>query len=813
MHKLYSFLSMSLVASTLAACGGGGVETSSPTPTPAPVTPTPPANNAPAAAADVASTLNSQAVTIDVLANDSDADSDALTISSVDTSGISGTATIDGTTIVYTPTENALGEERFTYEISDGEDTAQAEVVVTNAQQIIFAGVVTDNPVANAQVSLILGDETFETIADDSGAYSLSVEIDQDFTDVQIIGTGVDDQSHVALTSHIPSMSNLLSLRDEGYNLTNEQSSVTIISHVSTAYGLLFAQQLTHDDGISNYLDFTQQENFQRVLNLAGFIKLLADNQDYDLPENVTTLSLFSDSSLSTEAVVLDYLDSAGLLDVNGEPTQEFTQLLEEMVQATLEDISLTTSFKDEDVTGKFFATYEVRGEFADYRSGALSFNTDGSGTRSEFGFDFGIALDQTVFNWSLDEGTLVLDYVSGNETVIKSYCRDFTIPIEFGYDVYFEILDMCQAGQVESMELVTRPSQERLSLIQRGTDSNSVALNTNIAMTFTLNPDSEVPTQYQADRKEISQLIYSTAMTSLFTSEAEITDNAWVFDFYSNVSLYVNHRYEDPVENITAVMADLMTFNSDKTVSALLGEFTGQWAYADGDVNIVMDNQSITVRPFHQVGKSMMALVSLTLEGETLYYVSEMTPYEPGVLEQIDLVQDLPNVWNLSTALFSQSCWNGDELSPDCVFSHNFNEDQTMTRVFDVLDNDSNYIFTSRESWEYTWQQQDNLITMKAGLDFGGESYYDRQRQWHILNVSESGTVKVLEYAAITLNDTAGPLSEVTVVPIYPRIQTLVPMDLQEKFPEVWERNPVTESGMSPNKASVLDEFSGTVH
>ena len=75
----------------------------------------------------------SVANTFDVLANDSDKDGDALTITTVSAPG-KGTAVISGGKIVYTANANTCGGavDSFTYTISDGKGgSATATVAVT----------------------------------------------------------------------------------------------------------------------------------------------------------------------------------------------------------------------------------------------------------------------------------------------------------------------------------------------------------------------------------------------------------------------------------------------------------------------------------------------------------------------------------------------------------------------------------------------------------------------------------------------------------------------------------------------------------
>jgi hypothetical protein len=96
---------------------------------------TPPGNSAPVAAADTASTAPSTAVTIGVLANDTDADGDPLTVTSV-TTPAHGTAVANANgTVTYTPASGYTGSDTFQYSISDGQGgSASGSVNVTVAQ-------------------------------------------------------------------------------------------------------------------------------------------------------------------------------------------------------------------------------------------------------------------------------------------------------------------------------------------------------------------------------------------------------------------------------------------------------------------------------------------------------------------------------------------------------------------------------------------------------------------------------------------------------------------------------------------------------
>jgi hypothetical protein len=100
-------------------------------------------NDAPIANNDTASTSEDTAVTINVLANDSDVEGNPLAITGVSGNPTRGTVVNNNGSFLYTPNANANGSDSFTYVISDGNGgTASATVNVT-----IVA--VNDAPIAN----------------------------------------------------------------------------------------------------------------------------------------------------------------------------------------------------------------------------------------------------------------------------------------------------------------------------------------------------------------------------------------------------------------------------------------------------------------------------------------------------------------------------------------------------------------------------------------------------------------------------------------------------------------------------------------
>ena len=112
-----------------------------------------PVNDAPSASNDLATTAGS-ALTINVLGNDSDADGDSLTVSSVGAPS-SGSATTDGATVTYTPAPGFNGVVSFAYTISDGQGgsaSALVQITVTGSSPTQITMRLISNPTSNRNV-------------------------------------------------------------------------------------------------------------------------------------------------------------------------------------------------------------------------------------------------------------------------------------------------------------------------------------------------------------------------------------------------------------------------------------------------------------------------------------------------------------------------------------------------------------------------------------------------------------------------------------------------------------------------------------
>jgi DNA gyrase/topoisomerase IV subunit B len=141
-------------------------------------------NDAPVANDDTASTDEDTLVTVDVLANDTDVDSAALTVTAV-SDPANGSVTTDGSTITYTPDADFFGVDCFTYDVSDGSLTDTATVCVT-------VNAVNDAPSAN--------DDSATTDEDTAVVVSV-LDNDTDVDSASLTVTAVSDPANGTATT------------------------------------------------------------------------------------------------------------------------------------------------------------------------------------------------------------------------------------------------------------------------------------------------------------------------------------------------------------------------------------------------------------------------------------------------------------------------------------------------------------------------------------------------------------------------------------------------------------------------------------
>jgi hypothetical protein len=219
-------------------------------------------NTKPVATKDSANATGTDALTIDVLSNDSDIDNDTLSIKSF-TQGTLGKVTQSGKKLIYTPNASVDDIDTFTYTIEDGKGgEATAEVTVTLKKP----APINNNPVAYADTATITAGSsvTIDVLKNDTDADNDTLTIDSvsqgtkggvvkiennqiTYTPPSTSYTGTDSFTYVVKDSKGGTNTSSVTINVQAPNPSN-QSPVTVADAITAASGVAYTfNPLTND--------------------------------------------------------------------------------------------------------------------------------------------------------------------------------------------------------------------------------------------------------------------------------------------------------------------------------------------------------------------------------------------------------------------------------------------------------------------------------------------------------------------------------------------------------------------------------------
>ena len=145
-----------------------------------------PVNDPPVAQDDSVTTDEDTPVTIPVLANDTDADNDPLTVIGLILTGTLGSAVIDpgGQTVTYTPAPDSTRPDHFGYIVSDGQASDTGWVTVT-------INPINDPPVVSGMPDIVFKEDSSATLALDPYVNDPDNTPDEMTWTVEVLGMSV----------------------------------------------------------------------------------------------------------------------------------------------------------------------------------------------------------------------------------------------------------------------------------------------------------------------------------------------------------------------------------------------------------------------------------------------------------------------------------------------------------------------------------------------------------------------------------------------------------------------------------------------
>jgi len=265
-------------------------------------------NDTPIGAVDTVTTLEDTAILIDVLANDSDDDNDALSIATI-SQPLHGVAEIVGSKVLYTPKLNYHGTDSFTYQPQDtvtGNGTTVTVTVESVDDKAIFTSIPITQVVEGADynytiiasdvddnITLIMGANTPDWLTLNNGILSGTApygQLDTTYA-IQIIANAVDQNF-------------TLTIKDVNFapEFTNSAIMIDTDEDNNSIHGNFTA---TDSDG-DNYYFITESNLTGFTLDLNGTFDLNLSDSSYQAQQK--------DENVST-TILIKVLDAAGASD------------------------------------------------------------------------------------------------------------------------------------------------------------------------------------------------------------------------------------------------------------------------------------------------------------------------------------------------------------------------------------------------------------------------------------------------------------------------------------------------------------------
>jgi hypothetical protein len=276
--------------------------------------------------------------------------------------------------------------------------------------KLTLKGAVTDEPIANAQVTATIGTESFSATAGADGSYSLDIEIDEANKDqfITLTAKGVGDQSFVEFTSLAGSFNALATQAGDDGTLLSSENFATQITNVSTAQAVFLkeangGEPITTDAALQS---LAGQMNAQDVLDLAAAIKLAVDDAaNNPLPEGATSiLALASDPTARQEFINEVYTNNPEAFAAAQVAIAQDPDLIQsdDTLQKYLDNEGFTTAMLSTD--GLFSFNYLKRVQHFDLLAGGIGYESTDSYNQA--------------FTWALNGSTIEITYNEPVETV-----------------------------------------------------------------------------------------------------------------------------------------------------------------------------------------------------------------------------------------------------------------------------------------------------------------------------------------------------------------------------------------------------------
>ncbi|MEC8325223.1 MAG: carboxypeptidase-like regulatory domain-containing protein [Pseudomonadota bacterium] len=272
-----------------------------------------------------------------------------------------------------------------------------SELATCGGYSATVSGLVTDEPIPYASVSVTVNGNTFTTTADENGAYSLTILTTTLETLVKIESSAFDAQTgdEINFVNLLGSFEKVL--EDDSHNVTN----VTTASYVLT----LAANGFQEPTNITELQQAETAVDASQLIELAAVIKLIVDDANYQLPDGYASIIEF----VSSQSAVASFIENTPEVDLIAAQN------------AILADSDLVAGFDESDIPSFYYAIDTAEPGYLSRSGSALKFNATGTGSKLSFTSWNGQAIN-AGYSWHVANGRIETTYTTPIEQELLTY-------------------------------------------------------------------------------------------------------------------------------------------------------------------------------------------------------------------------------------------------------------------------------------------------------------------------------------------------------------------------------------------------------
>jgi len=446
---------------------------------------------------------------------------------------------------------------------------------VCPAYTVTLNGLVTDEPIPYATVTVTIGGITYTTVADADGRYVLPIASSSldELLKIEAVGSDPVTGEPIEFVNLVGSFSRMLNEQ-----LADGSADANVTNVTTASYSLVLqANDGAEPTSEGELRDAETSVDATKLLQLAALIKLIVDDPDYSLPAGETSLLAF----ISNPAAVAEYLETVAAED------------LDAAVASILSDSKLVAGFSAADLPSRYFQIPAAQPGYLARQGQILEFNVDGTGRLLDYNNVVGRRFNEP-FTWAVDGGRLVV-----NLDAPLAYDYFDTLSNAARFDPLLtdaeraRILDVNGAGaQIPVRSSVTGYTYTRVvdgALVdtasietRSSTEVLPFPLFDGTVFTPSLPPHAQTARSGQSLRAAIDVEARPFTATCPAPDGATCVPGQWLASFIYSPGIFGSGPLAE------APYGDVLTFAGDGSVTGLLSGLTASWTVDGGGALII---------------------------------------------------------------------------------------------------------------------------------------------------------------------------------------------------------------------------------